>query len=96
MLSPGQDLKNFNIDFEFEDGHPEEEAIIVYFKHLRLGEKMATSSIWTHYSFINSVTNRKYGWKLQTLPRIKMTIKGVQEDIKHKTTIFKEEMSDLM
>ena len=25
-----QDFENLNIDFEFEDGHPEEEAIIVF------------------------------------------------------------------
>ena len=56
-----KDFKNFNIDIEFEDGHPEEEAIIVYFQHLRLEKKMAMSSIWTHYYYINSVMKRKYG-----------------------------------
>ena len=91
-----KDFKNFNIDFEFEDGHPEEEAIIVYFKHLRLEKKMAMSSIWTHYYYINSVMKRKYGSKLQTLPRITMTMKGFEEDIKHKAAIFEEEVRDLM
>ena len=40
-----KDFKNFNIDFEFEDGHPEEEAIIIYFKHLRLEKK------WQRHQF---------------------------------------------
>jgi len=42
-----KDFKNFNIDFEFEEGHPEEEAIIVYFKHLKLEKKMATTTTST-------------------------------------------------
>ena len=84
-----QDFENLNIDFEFEDGHPEEEAIIVYFKHLRLEKKTATSSIWTHYYYINSVMKRKYGWKLQTLPRIIMTMKGFEENQKTRKTTLK-------
>jgi len=40
-----QDFKNFNSDFEFEDGHPEEEAIVTYFKHLRLEKK------WQRHQF---------------------------------------------
>ncbi len=39
---------------------------------------------------------RKYGWKLQTLPRITMTMKGFEEGIKHKAAIFEEEVSNLM
>ena len=85
-----KDFKNFNIDFEFEEGHPEEEAIIVYFKHLKLEKKNG------NYYYINSVMKRKYGWKLQTLPRITMTMKGFEEGIKHKAAIFEEEVSDLM
>lgn len=57
---------------------------------------MATSSIWTHYSYINSIMKRKYGWKLQSLPRITMVIKGFEEDIKHKAAILEEEVRDLI
>ena len=39
MLSPGRILKTSISILKFEDGHPEEEAIIVYFKHLRLEKK---------------------------------------------------------
>jgi hypothetical protein len=42
-----KDFKNFNIDFEFDEGHPEENAIIVYFKHLKLEKKMATTTTST-------------------------------------------------
>ena len=42
-----KDFKNFNIDFEFDEGHPEEEAIIVYLKHLKLEKKMATTTTST-------------------------------------------------
>ena len=96
MLSPGRILKTSISILKFEDGHPEEEAIIVFFKHLRLEKKMATSSIWTHYYYINSVMKRKYGSKLQTLSRITMTMKGFDEGIKHKAAIFEEEVSDLI
>ena len=82
MLSPGRILKTSISILKFEDGHPEEYGIIVYFKHL--WKEMGTSSIWTHYYYINSVMKRKYGWKLQTLPRITMTMKGFEEGIKHK------------
>ena len=50
---------------------------------------MATSSIWTHYYYINSVMKRKYGWKLQTLPRIIMTMKGFEENQKTRKTTLK-------
>jgi len=39
---------------------------------------------------------RKYGWKLQTLPRITMTMKGFEEGIKHKAAIFEEGVTYLM
>ena len=84
-----KDFKNFNINFEFEDGHPEQEAIISSFKDLRLEKKMTTSLIWTHYSYINSVMKRKYGWKLQTLPRITMTIKGLRKVLSIRTPYLK-------
>jgi len=34
--------------------------------------------------------------KLQTLPRITMTIKGFEEDTKHKASMFEEELSIVM
>ena len=75
-----QELKDLYSRYKFEEDHPNEEAIISYFNHLRLEKKMATSSIWTFYSYINSVTNSKYGWQLQSYPRITMVIKGYEMD----------------
>ena len=89
-----KEFKMFNIGHDFEEDHPGEEAIIAYFNHLRLEKRMATSSIWTYYSYINSVMKRKYGWQLQSLPRITMVIKGYEEDTKHKAAIFEEEVSN--
>ena len=86
-----EDFKNYLTGHNFEECHPGEEDIISFFNHLRLEKKMATSSIWMIYSHINSITKRKYGWKLQSLPRITMTIKGYKEDTKNKTAIFEED-----
>ena len=89
-----QEFKKFNTGHDFEDDHPGEEAIIDFFNHLRLEKRMATSSIWTLYSYLNSVMKRKYGWKLQSFPRITMVIKGYEEDTKHKATIFEDDVSN--
>ncbi len=53
-------------------------------------KKAATSTMWTIYSYINSVLKRKYGVKLQSLPRVTMFTKGFEEDTKHKAAIFDE------
>jgi hypothetical protein len=51
-------------------------------------KKVATSSLWTIYSYINSVLKHKYGVKLQSLPRVIMFIKDFDGDNKHKAAIF--------
>ena len=86
-----EDFKSYLAGHDFKECHPGEEDIISFFNHLRNEKKMASSSIWTIYSYINSVMKRKYGWKLQSLPRITMTIKGYEEDTKLKAAIFEEE-----
>ena len=86
-----EEFKTYLAGHDFEECHPGEEDIISFFNHLRNEKKMALSSIWTIYSYINSVMKRKYGWKLQSLPRITMTIKGYEEDTKLKAAIFEEE-----
>jgi len=42
-------------DFDFDAGQPGEELLSNYFKFLRLERKMASSSLWTVYSCINSI-----------------------------------------
>jgi len=65
-----EEFKAFTTICNFEESPPGEEAIIAYFRHLRLVKKAATSTMWTTYSYINSVMKRKYGMKLQSLPRV--------------------------
>ena len=74
-------FKTYISTCNFEMEHPGKEDLISYFNHLRKEKKMATSSIWTHYSYINSILKRKYGYKMQSLPRITMVIKGYEEDM---------------
>jgi len=77
-----------NPEINFEEGPPGEEALTNFFKYLRIDKKTASSSMWTLYSYLNSVLKRKYSFKLQDLPRLTMLIKGYAVDIKKKATIF--------
>ena len=86
-----QDFKTFTVGHNFEDSQPGEENFITFFKHMRLEKKMATSTLWTHYSMLNSVMKRKYGSKIQDFPRVTMLIKGFPEDLKHKALVLDEE-----
>lgn len=83
-------------DLDLEIGPPAEDKIIDYFKHLRMEKQMASSSIWTIYSYINSIFKRKYGLQLQTMPRITLTIKGFEGDIKQKAEVFDEDVSKII
>ena len=60
---------------EFAYRMPSEYELITYFKHLREVKKMASSSLWTYYSMINSVVKGIYGEKMQKYPRITMLLK---------------------
>ena len=85
-----KDFKDRNPEVNFEEAPPGEEILINFFKYLRTEKETATSSLWTLYSYLNSVCKRKYGFKLQTLPRVTMYIKGFEEDIKKKAPIMDE------
>ena len=73
---------------DLESALPTEQKIINFFSHLRTNKHMGSSSIWTNYSYINSVFKRKYGTYLQSMPRITMVINVFGEDIKQKAGIF--------
>ena len=75
-------------DFDFEAGQPGEELLSNYFKFLRFDKKMASTSLWTVYSSLNSIFKRKYNTKLQDLPRLTLLIKGFNDDVKTKAAIF--------
>ena len=83
-------FKDLAPDFNFEEGPPGEEIIVSYFRYLRFEKKVASTSLWTFYSYVNSILKRKYGFKLQELPRVTMLIKGFEEDVKKKAAIFDE------
>lgn len=85
-----QNFKEFLPNINFEEGPPAEDDIISFFRHLRQEKKAATSSLWTIYSYVNSVLKRKYGVKLQDLPRVTLFLKGFDEDTKVKAAIFDE------
>ena len=84
------DFKLFSVNFNSEEGPPGEDVIIEFFKHLRLVKKSASTSMWTFYSYLNSVCKRKYNFQLQSLPRVKMLLQGYETDVKKKATIFDE------
>jgi hypothetical protein len=86
-----QDFKTFTVGHNYEDSQPGEEDFIAFFKHIRLEKKIATSTLWTHYSMLNSVMKKKYGSKIQDFLRVTMLIKGFREDLKKKALILDEE-----
>jgi len=85
-----QDFKACYDEFQFEAGPPGEDILIEYFKHLREVKMAATTTLWTLYSYLNSVLKRKYNFMLQSLPRVTMLLKGFESDVKKKAAIFDE------
>ena len=83
-------FRSFIMDFDLETGAPGEEIFANFFKWLRHEKKMASSSMWTYYSCVNSIMKRKYNVKLQEIPRITMPLKSFDTDVKEKATIFEE------
>ncbi len=75
-------------DFDLEAGQPGEELLSKYFKFLRLEKKVASSSLWTVYSCLNTIMKRKYSVRLQEIPGLTRLIKGFTQDVKQKAAIF--------
>jgi hypothetical protein len=71
-----------------EAGQPGEELLSKYFKFLRLEKKVASSSLWTVYSCLNTIMKRKYSVRLQEIPALTRLIKGFTQDVKQKAAIF--------
>jgi hypothetical protein len=76
-------------DLDFESGPPGEDSFVAFLKYLRLEKKYAPTTLWTWYSCMNSMIQRK-NMKLQNLPRLTMVIKGFDMDVKEKALIFDE------
>jgi integrase len=83
-------FREFAADFNLEAAPPGEEILANFFKWLREEKKMASSTMWTYYSCVNSILKRKYNVKLQEIPRITMLLKSYDTDVKDKATIFEE------
>ena len=78
----------FSEGFDFEARPPGEEELSKYFKFLRFEKKVASSLLWTKYSYINSIMKRMYSVRLQEFPRLTLLIKGFSQDVKQKAAIF--------
>ena len=86
-------------DFDLEAGPPGEKLLIKYFKFLRFEKKVASSSLWTVYSCLNSIMKKKYSVRLQEIPGLSRLIKGftLTQEVKQKTAIFDDVlMKDFM
>ena len=84
-------LKEVIGEFDFETGPPGEDEFIKFFKYLRIEKKAASSTLWTTYSYLNSVMQRKYSVRLQQIPRLTLLIKSYDTDVKQKAKIFDDD-----
>ena len=60
---------------DFETRVPAEAEMIEYFKYLRDELKRKSSTIWTTYSTLNSVTKGRYSFDLNNYKRLKSVLK---------------------
>ena len=89
------DFKDFVVEpHDWELQVPAEDQVLEFFRHLRNVRKIASSSLWTFYTNLNSMTRNKYGFNLKEYVRVKSLIKSYQTDIKHKASIFSKEDLD--
>ena len=72
----------------FDDKAPQEEKLIDYFKQLRENKKLASSTLWVQYSYLNTIIKNRYGTKLQSFPRITTLLKSYDTDVKKKAGVF--------
>jgi integrase len=72
----------------FADGAPLEADLLQHFKVLREEKKMASSSLWVIYSYLNTVLKNRYGMKMQAFPRITTLLKSYDTDVKRKAAVF--------
>ena len=73
----------------FDDKAPKED-FLTYLKFLREEKKMASSSLWTYYSLLNTMMKNRYNTPPQRFARITTLLKSYA-DIKKKASIFEYE-----
>ena len=59
-----EEFKQFS-DKDFAEKVPAEDDILKYIRFLQEDRKLASSSVWTCYSMLNSVIKSKYGMSLK-------------------------------
>ncbi len=52
-------FRDFNLDFDFESDPPGEESFTKFVKFLRLEKNLASTSLWTYYSCLNTMMKQK-------------------------------------
>ena len=72
----------------YENESPTEGDLKAYFCYLRQQKKMASSSLWTYYSMVNTVVRNRYSLSLQQYPRLTTLLKSFDTDIKKKAKVF--------
>jgi hypothetical protein len=78
----------FSMNVDFEAGPPGEELLSKYFKFLRLEKKVASSTLWTVYSYFNCIMKRKYSVRLKEFYRLTLLLKSFTQDVKQEAAIF--------
>jgi len=86
------DFKDFMGDYMGDVGAlelrpPSEEEILNFVCHLRQ-KGMASSSLWTMYSIVNSIIKAKYSFSLKKYPSVTTALRSMDGDVKKKTKTF--------
>ena len=63
-----------------ENSKPSEEDYIQWFDHLKTVKNMQASSLWSEYSKLNWIHQRKFSEKLQIYPRLTQQLKSYNAD----------------
>jgi len=90
--SAWKDFKQFT---KLEDQCPSEDNFIEYFDYLKNSKKLASSTMWSIYSMLNTNFQLMSGKKLQIYPRLQMLLKSYEAGYKRKTAnVFTKEQID--
>jgi hypothetical protein len=57
---------------------PSELSILNYFHHLRNDKKWASTTLWSHFSRVNAVMKRTWGFSMTKYPRVPDLLKGYE------------------
>ena len=86
--------EHLGIEKNWEKEHPKEEEVMSFVKMLRMEKKMASTTLWSTYSMLNTVVKNKYGFNLKNYVRVTIQLKTFDTDVKHKARVFTKEQLD--